>query len=122
MKKKLTPEEKAKKYPPSRTAGLKRAWQKGEAPNPKGRPKGVPNKNQILRSLLETHIKIKDMEGKDKTVPVEYALHLRMIKEVLQNGNVAAYRALMEFFGMKEMEEIQTIDITPPQIVINVKK
>ena len=71
-------------------------WKPGESGNPKGRPKGSLNRSTIARKWLHTTSKvINPISGEEETLTQEDIATLALIKKV-RNGDVNAYKALMD--------------------------
>lgn len=75
--------------------------QKGEVRNPNGRPKGSKNRSTIARKWLETMQTAKNpITGVDDKLSQEDLMTLALLKKA-RNGDVAAYKQLMDSgYGM----------------------
>ena len=95
----------------AKEGNLKPAWDKGESGNPNGRPKGSKNRSTIARYWLEVNQKLKNpLTGTDETMSQEDLMTLALIKKA-REGDVAAYRALMDSgYGapVQQIEQTQT--------------
>jgi hypothetical protein len=70
--------------------------QKGEVRNPNGRPKGSKNRSTIARKWLETIQSAKNpITGEDEKLSQEDLMTLALLKKA-RNGDVAAYKQLMD--------------------------
>ena len=89
---------------------LKPAWTKGESGNPKGRTKGSKNRSTIARYWMEVQQNLKNpLTGQNETMSQEDLMTLALIKKA-RNGDVNAYKALMDSgYGAPVQEVTQTI-------------
>ena len=73
----------------------------GEVRNPNGRPKGSKNRSTIARKWLETIQSAKNtITGEDEKLSQEDLMTLALLKKA-RNGDVAAYKQLMDSgYGM----------------------
>jgi len=102
---------------------LKPAWDKGESGNPAGRPKGAKNRSTIAKYWLEVNQNLKNpLTGESQTMSQEDLMTLALIKKA-REGDVAAYRALMDSgYGspIQQIEQTQTTvdlsDLTTDEI------
>lgn len=85
-------------------------FQKGESGNPNGRPKGAKNRSTIARYWLEVNQNLKNpLTGKSETMSQEDLMTLALIKKA-REGDVNAYKALMDSgYGAPVQEVTQTI-------------
>lgn len=98
-------------------------FQKGESGNPNGRPKGAKGRATIARYWLEVNQKLKNpITGTEETMSQEDLMTLALIKKA-REGDVAAYRALMDSgYGapIQQVEQTQTTvdlsDLTTDEI------
>jgi hypothetical protein len=75
---------------------LKPAWSKGESGNPAGRPKGAKNRSTVARQWLEVNQSLKNpLTGETELMSQEDLMTLAIIKKA-REGDVAAYKALMD--------------------------
>ena len=76
-------------------------FEKGSVPNPNGRPKGSKNRSTIARKWLETIQSAKNpITGEDEKLSQEDLMTLALLKKA-RNGDVAAYKQLMDSgYGM----------------------
>ena len=73
-----------------------KSWKKGQSGNPKGRPKGSLNRSTIARKWLQTSSKILNpISGQEETLTQEDIGTLALIKK-LRQGDVQAYKALLD--------------------------
>ena len=71
-------------------------FEKGVSGNPEGRPKGSKNRSTIARQWLEVNQRLKNpLTGNEETMSQEDLMTLALIKKA-REGDVAAYRALMD--------------------------
>jgi hypothetical protein len=86
-------------------------FEKGESGNPNGRPKGAKGRATIARYWLEINQKLKNpITGTEETMSQEDLMTLALIKKA-REGDVAAYRALMDSgYGapVQQIEQTQT--------------
>jgi hypothetical protein len=98
-------------------------FEKGESGNPNGRPKGAKGRATIARYWLEINQKLKNpITGTEETMSQEDLMTLALIKKA-REGDVAAYRALMDSgYGspVQQIEQTQTTvdlsDLTTDEI------
>ena len=85
-------------------------WEKGESGNPNGRPKGSRNRSTIAKYWLEINQKLKNpLTGENETMSQEDLMTLALIKKA-REGDVAAYKALMDSgYGAPVQQVEQTI-------------
>jgi hypothetical protein len=83
---------------------------KGESGNPNGRPKGSKNRSTIARQWLEVNQNLKNpLTGETETMSQEDLMTLALIKKA-REGDVAAYKALMDSgYGAPVQQIEQTI-------------
>ena len=93
-------------------------WQKGESGNPKGRPKGSLNRSTIARKWLEVNQSLKNpLTGENETMSQEDLMTLALIKKA-REGDVNAYKALMDSgYGAPETHSDITLN-TMPTIIL----
>ena len=93
---------------------LKPAWNKGESGNPNGRPKGVKNRSTIAKQWLEVNQKLKNpLTGNEETMSQEDLMTLALIKKA-REGDVAAYKALMDSGYGSPVQQIEQTNIEQP--------
>lgn len=100
-----------------------RPFEKGESGNPNGRPKGAKGRATIARYWLEINQKLKNpITGTEETMSQEDLMTLALIKKA-REGDVAAYKALMDSgYGspIQQIEQTQTTvdlsDLTTDEI------
>ncbi|MGI4871375.1 MAG: DUF5681 domain-containing protein [Janthinobacterium lividum] len=71
---------------------------KGKSGNPKGYPKGVPNRSTVLRKVLAMQVTIKDpftQQEREMSVTVEEAVILGLTAKAI-SGDVAAVREILD--------------------------
>jgi hypothetical protein len=85
-------------------------WEKGQSGNPSGRPKGAKNRSTIARQWLEVNQSLKNpLTGETETMSQEDLMTLALIKKA-REGDVAAYKALMDSgYGAPVQQIEQTI-------------
>jgi hypothetical protein len=85
-------------------------WEKGQSGNPSGRPKGAKNRSTIARQWLEVNQRLKNpLTGETETMSQEDLMTLALIKKA-REGDVAAYKALMDSgYGAPVQQIEQTI-------------
>lgn len=85
-------------------------FNKGTTGNPNGRPKGVKNRSTIARYWLEVNQSLKNpLTGETETMSQEDLMTLALIKKA-REGDVNAYKALMDSgYGAPVQEINQTI-------------
>jgi hypothetical protein len=93
---------------------LKPAWDKGESGNPNGRPKGAKNRSTIAKYWLEVNQKLKNpLTGAEETMSQEDLMTLALIKKA-REGDVAAYKALMDSGYGAPVQQIEQHNIEIP--------
>jgi len=93
---------------------LKPAWQKGESGNPKGKPKGVKNRSTIARQWLEVNQNLKNpITGEQENMSQEDLITLAIIKKA-RDGDVNAYKALMDSGYGAPVQQIEQTNIEQP--------
>lgn len=82
----------------------------GQSGNPNGRPKGSKNRSTIARKWLETIQSAKNpITGEDEKLSQEDLMTLALLKKA-RNGDVAAYKQLMDSgYGMPTQQIENTI-------------
>ena len=89
-------------------------WQKGESGNPNGRPKGSKNRSTIARKWLEVNQSLKNpLTGESETMSQEDLMTLALIKKA-REGDVAAYKALMDSGYGAPLQQIEQTNIEQP--------
>jgi hypothetical protein len=97
-----------------REDNLKPAWTKGESGNPAGRPKGAKNRSTIARKWLEVNQSLKNpLTGDQETMSQEDLMTLALIKKA-REGDVAAYKALMDSGYGAPLQQIEQTNIEQP--------
>lgn len=96
---------------PNSLKNLEKGMAKAGQPslNPTGRPKGAKNRSTVIKYYLEA---VGDFENpitqKVESMPVEHAMALSMVKEVINNGNVSAYNTLNDNAYGKLTDKLET--------------
>ncbi len=89
-------------------------FEKGESGNPNGRPKGSRNRSTIARYWLEVNQKLKNpITGEDETMSQEDLITLSIIKKA-RDGDVSAYKALMDSGYGAPLQQIEQTNIEQP--------
>jgi len=97
-----------------REDNLKPAWTKGESGNPAGRPKGAKNRSTIARRWLEVNQSLKNpLTGESETMSQEDLMTLALIKKA-REGDVTAYKALMDSGYGAPLQQIEQTNIEQP--------
>jgi hypothetical protein len=97
-----------------REDNLKPAWTKGESGNPNGRPKGAKNRSTIARKWLEVNQSLKNpLTGESETMSQEDLMTLALIKKA-REGDVTAYKALMDSGYGAPLQQIEQTNIEQP--------
>ena len=92
----------------------KHEFKKGESGNPNGRPKGSRNRSTIARLWLETTQKAKNpITGVEETLSQEDLGTLAMVKK-MRDGDVSAYKALMDSGYGAPVQQIEQTNIEQP--------
>ena len=93
---------------------LRPAWEKGESGNPAGRPKGSKNRSTIARRWLEVNQSLKNpITGESETMSQEDLMTLALIKKA-REGDVNAYKALMDSGYGAPVQQIEQTNIEIP--------
>jgi hypothetical protein len=88
--------------------------QKGEVRNPNGRPKGAKNRSTIARRWLEVNQSLKNpLTGDQETMSQEDLMTLALIKKA-REGDVTAYKALMDSGYGAPLQQIEQTNIEQP--------
>ena len=89
-------------------------FEKGESGNPNGRPKGSKNRSTIARQWLEVNQNLKNpLTGENETMSQEDLMTLALIKKA-REGDVAAYKALMDSGYGSPVQQIEQTNIEQP--------
>jgi hypothetical protein len=89
-------------------------WEKGESGNPNGRPKGAKNRSTIAKYWLEVNQKLKNpLTGAEETMSQEDLMTLALIKKA-REGDVAAYKALMDSGYGAPLQQIEQTILEQP--------
>jgi hypothetical protein len=87
---------------------------KGESGNPSGRPKGSKNRSTIARKWLEVNQSLKNpLTGESETMSQEDLMTLALIKKA-REGDVTAYKALMDSGYGAPLQQIEQTNIEQP--------
>jgi hypothetical protein len=87
---------------------------KGEVRNPNGRPKGAKNRSTIARKWLEVNQSLKNpLTGESETMSQEDLMTLALIKKA-REGDVTAYKALMDSGYGAPLQQIEQTNIEQP--------
>jgi hypothetical protein len=87
---------------------------KGEIRNPNGRPKGAKNRSTIARKWLEVNQSLKNpLTGEQETMSQEDLMTLALIKKA-REGDVTAYKALMDSGYGAPLQQIEQTNIEQP--------
>jgi hypothetical protein len=93
---------------------LKPAWQKGESGNLKGKPKGSKNRSTIAKYWLEVNQNLKNpITGEQENMSQEDLITLAIIKKA-RDGDVNAYKALMDSGYGAPLQQIEQTNIEQP--------
>jgi len=89
-------------------------WEKGESGNPNGRPKGAKGRATIARYWLEVNQNLKNpLTGENETMSQEDLMTLALIKKA-RDGDVNAYKALMDSGYGAPLQQIEQTNIEQP--------
>jgi hypothetical protein len=92
----------------------KHEFKKGESGNPNGRPKGSKNRSTIARRWLEVNQSLKNpITGENETMSQEDLMTLALIKKA-REGDVNAYKALMDSGYGAPVQQIEQTNIEIP--------
>ena len=94
-------------------------WEKGESGNPSGRPKGSKNRSTIAKQWLEVNQNLKNpLTGENETMSQEDLMTLALIKKA-RDGDVNAYKALMDSGYGSPVQQIEQTNIEQPLFNLN---
>ena len=89
-------------------------FQKGESGNPKGYPVGKKNRSTVARYWMEVNQKLKNpLTGTEETMSQEDLMTLALIKKA-RDGDVNAYKALMDSGYGAPLQQIEQTNIEQP--------
>jgi len=89
-------------------------FKKGESGNPNGRPKGSRNRSTIARHWLEVNQNLKNpLTGEQEIMSQEDLMTLALIKKA-REGDVAAYKALLDSGYGAPVQQIEQTNIEQP--------
>lgn len=107
---------------------IPKPWPKGTSGNPKGYPKGKPNRSTILKELLALTLTQNGkavenpLDPKQKKMTIEQAVNIALIQKALK-GNIEAIKEIMDSVHGKitEKKELTGADGEPlmPVVVMN---
>ena len=93
---------------------LRPNWEKGESGNPNGRPKGSRNRSTIAKQWLEVNQSLNNpLTGEQETMSQEDLMTLALIKKA-REGDVNAYKALMDSGYGAPVQQIEQHNIEIP--------
>ena len=91
-----------------------RPAQLGEVRNPNGRPKGSKNRSTIAKKWLEVNQSLKNpLTNETETMSQEDLMTLALIKKA-REGDVAAYKALMDSGYGQPLQQIEQTILEQP--------
>jgi hypothetical protein len=97
-----------------KNGGTLKPFEKGESGNPNGRPKGSRNRSTIARRWLEVNQKLKNpLTSEEETMSQEDLMTLALIKKA-RDGDVNAYKALMDSGYGAPVQQIEQTNIEQP--------
>jgi hypothetical protein len=89
-------------------------FEQGESGNPNGRPKGSRNRSTIARQWLGVNQNLKNpLTGVNETMSQEDLMTLALIKKA-RDGDVSAYKALMDSGYGAPLQSIENTIIEQP--------
>jgi hypothetical protein len=92
----------------------KHEFKKGESGNPNGRPKGARNRSTIAKYWLDVNQKLKNpLTNQEETMSQEDLMTLALIKKA-REGDVAAYKALMDSGYGAPLQQIEQTILEQP--------
>jgi hypothetical protein len=96
-------------------------YEKGQSGNPKGRPVGSKNRATIAKYWLEVNQSLKNpLTGENEKMSQEDLMTLALIKKA-RDGDVSAYKALMDSGYGSPIQQIEQTNIEQP-LFPNVKE
>ena len=97
-----------------KNGGTLKPFEKGESGNPNGRPKGAKNRSTIAKYWLEVNQKLKNpLTNQEETMSQEDLMTLALIKKA-REGDVNAYKALMDSGYGAPVQQIEQTNIEIP--------
>ena len=97
-----------------KNGGTLKPFEKGESGNPNGRPKGAKNRSTIAKYWLEVNQNLKNpLTGESETMSQEDLMTLALIKKA-REGDVAAYKALMDSGYGAPLQQIEQTIVEQP--------
>ena len=92
----------------------KHQFKKGQSGNPNGRPKGAKNRSTIAKYWLQVNQQLKNpLTNQLETMSQEDLMTLALIKKA-RNGDVNAYKALMDSGYGAPVQQIEQTNIELP--------
>ena len=89
-------------------------FKKGESGNPAGRPKGSKNRSTVARQWLEVNQSLKNpLTGEQELMSQEDLMTLAIIKKA-REGDVSAYKALMDSGYGQPLQQIEQTILEQP--------
>lgn len=86
-----------------------KSWSKGQSGNPNGYQKGKPNRCTVIKRWLEvSEFAENPISGEFEHLTQEELITLALIQKA-RNGNVYAYKALMDSAYGKPSNQVETI-------------
>jgi hypothetical protein len=104
---------------------VKHKFKKGQTGNLNGRPKGVRNRSTIVKHYLEALItQTNALTGNEDTLPASDLMTLKLIKTVLEKGDVQAFKELMDsgYGTIAQNLNLGNVDEEKPLTIILTKK
>jgi hypothetical protein len=97
-----------------KNGGTLKPFEEGKSGNPNGRPKGSRNRSTIARRWLEVNQKLKNpLTSEEETMSQEDLMTLALIKKA-RDGDVSAYKALMDSGYGAPVQQIEQTNIEQP--------
>jgi hypothetical protein len=97
-----------------KNGGTLKPFEEGKSGNPNGRPKGSRNRSTIARRWLEVNQKLKNpLTSEEETMSQEDLMTLALIKKA-RDGDVNAYKALMDSGYGAPVQQIEQTNIEQP--------
>ena len=97
-----------------KNGGTLKPFEKGESGNPNGRPKGAKNRSTIAKYCLDVNQNLKNpLTGENQTMSQEDLMTLALIKKA-RDGDVAAYKALMDSGYGAPIQQIEQTIVEQP--------
>ena len=97
-------------------------WKKGESGNPKGRPKGSPNRNTTAKRWLTTNQKYKNpITQEEEVLTQEDIMTLALINKA-RKGDARAYSELMNSAYGKAKESVDITQFIEQPLFLDVQE